>query len=103
MAATLSSVTQPIVTYHNSLTHFANHFGLTVSGTFEELGGSAFMGGSIGAAFTEEGFPADEMTAAAEAAGVPVCHLHTDTVPQGMSYVEMMRKNAAAISNCGAE
>ena len=96
---------RPIVTYHNSLTHFASHFGLTVAGTLaddgEEALEQAIASGEVAAVFTEEGYPEDELREIAEQGGVPVCHLYTDTIEdEERTYLEMMRANAEALVEC---
>jgi ABC-type Zn uptake system ZnuABC Zn-binding protein ZnuA len=102
-----------LVTYHDSFAHFARRFGLEVAGfavpepgapadpaAVDSLVG-AVQAQSIPAVFAEHGYDRAAIDAIASRAGVPVCTLYSDILPEGVdTYVEMMRRNVAEIVRC---
>jgi ABC-type Zn uptake system ZnuABC Zn-binding protein ZnuA len=102
-----------LVTYHDSFQHFARRFGLEVAGfAVDRPGGTAdaakvaalvarIQAESIPAVFAEHGYDRTEIDAIAARAGVPVCTLYSDVLPEGVdSYVQMMRLNVAEMVRC---
>jgi ABC-type Zn uptake system ZnuABC Zn-binding protein ZnuA len=102
-----------LVTYHNSFDHFARRFGLEVSGfAVAQLGATpdvaaidALVGKleaeGIPAVFAEQGYDRRVMEGIASRAGVDVCTLYSDTLPDGVdTYAEMMRRNVAEMVRC---
>ncbi len=108
IAARLSAITdgdRMIVTEHNSLTHFARLYGLSLVGTLADDGAEKLAQiiseQPVTAAFTEEGLDGTELRELADGAGLRTCHLYTDSIEnEEMSYIEMMEANADAIAEC---
>lgn len=116
MAATLESIPperRKLVTYHNSLFHFARRYGLEVVGVATEdparapgpdetaeLARTAQQEG-VRAFFGEIGFDNGPLEEAAAAADLMVCTLYTDSVDEGATtYLDMMRANAQELDRC---
>ena len=102
-----------LVTYHNSLVHFARRYGLDVVGVItedtargpgpDEIAELARMAQDEGvrALFAEVGFDRVAIEEAAANAGLSVCTLYTDSVDEGVgTYLEMMRANARELARC---
>jgi len=102
-----------IVTYHNSLDHFARKFDLQVAGYAVEAPGDTpapdavqrlagiVRAQGIPAVFAEHGYDPGLMQQVAAEAGVPVCTLYTDILAaEGVTYEEMMSANADEIVRC---
>lgn len=94
-----------LVTYHNSLIHFANRYGLAVAGTLVDDGeqglAQVISSRRPPAVFTEAGVDNSVLERLANEAGIRICELYTDTVPdEAMGYIEMMEYDADEISDC---
>jgi ABC-type Zn uptake system ZnuABC Zn-binding protein ZnuA len=94
-----------LVLYHNSLLHFANRFGLTVAGTLADDGVDGITQilaqKHPPAVFTETGYDNAPLVQAAEAAGIQVCHVETDSIADaGTSYITMMQRDADELARC---
>jgi manganese/iron transport system substrate-binding protein len=94
-----------LITYHNSLIHFARRYGLRVAGTVADNGrdGLAQIIAETHppALFTETGYDTAVLTQLANTAGIPVCNLDTDSVTdEGTTYIQMMERDANEISRC---
>jgi ABC-type Zn uptake system ZnuABC Zn-binding protein ZnuA len=94
-----------LVTYHNSLIWFAKHYGLGVAGTVVDNGADGLAQVLTSqhppAVFTETGYDTAVLKQLAQTAGVPVCHLETDSIAEaGTTYIQMMERNADEIARC---
>lgn len=94
-----------LVTYHNSLIWFAKRYGLSVAGTLQDNGedglAQVIAEKHPPAVFTETGFDSSGLTALAAQAGIKVCNIDTDTIPNGdTTYLQMMRHTADTIAQC---
>lgn len=93
-----------IVSYHGSLTHFANRYGLGIAGTLEEEGEEGLRAiiesERPPAIFVEFGFDDSALRVLADEAEIEVCELYTDSVGDGVSYFEMMGRNAEQLVTC---
>jgi ABC-type Zn uptake system ZnuABC Zn-binding protein ZnuA len=102
-----------LVTHHDSFEHFARRFGFEVAGFAVAQPGpppdpgaadslvAAIQAQSIPAVFAEHGHDRADIDAIASRAGVPICTLYSDVLPDGVdSYVDMMRRNVAEIVRC---
>lgn len=94
-----------IVLYHNSLIHFEHRFGLGVAGTVVDNGADGLAQVLAAqhppAVFTETGFDRSVLEQVAGAAGIPVCHLETDSMADGgTNYIDMMERNADELVRC---
>lgn len=94
-----------LVTYHNSLIHFANRYGLGVAGTLRDDGedglSQVLTDRRPPALFTEAGFDATVLTQMADQAGISTCELYKDNVPDdSMSYIDMIEYDADTLADC---
>ncbi len=94
-----------LVTEHNSLIHFARRYGLEVAATIADDGedGVAQVLEQLRppAVFTEAGHDATALTGLANAAGIEVCKLYTETIDDpAMTFLEMLDHNANEIVRC---
>ena len=93
-----------ILTYHGSLTHFANRYGLGIAGTLEEEGEEGLLAIIVArrppAIFGEFGFDDPALQELADEAEIMVCELYTDSVEDDVSYFEMMEHNAEQLVTC---
>jgi ABC-type Zn uptake system ZnuABC Zn-binding protein ZnuA len=116
LSAEIETIPQPrrkLVTYHNSFEHFARRFGMEVAGFALESPGSQpdaaainalvarIQGEGIPAVFAEHGHETGAIIEIASRAGVPVCTLYSDVLPDSVdTYAEMMRANVAEMVRC---
>lgn len=102
-----------LVTYHDSLAHYARRFGLEVAGFVvrepQDTPDDAHVADlvetiraqGIPAVFAEFGYDKSVMDTIGREAGVPVCLLYTDILGEPVdTYIEMMRANTAEIVRC---
>ncbi len=94
-----------LVTYHNSLIWFAKRYGLSVAGTVVDNGANGLTqvltSQHAPAVFTETGYDTAVLEQMAQTAGVPVCHLETDSIADaGTTYIQMMERDADEIARC---
>ena len=102
-----------LVTYHNSFEHFARRFGMEVAGFAIDSPGAQPDAAAVNelvakveaegvpAVFAEHGYERNAIDEIALRAGVPVCTLYSDVLPDGVdSYAEMMRANVAEMVRC---
>jgi zinc/manganese transport system substrate-binding protein/zinc transport system substrate-binding protein len=102
-----------LITYHNSFEHFARRFEMEVAGFAIDSPGAqpdaAAINGlvakvqaeGIPAVFAEHGHERGAIDEIASRAGVPVCTLYSDVLPDGVdAYDEMMRANVAEMVRC---
>jgi ABC-type Zn uptake system ZnuABC Zn-binding protein ZnuA len=102
-----------LVTYHSSFEHFGRRFGLEISGAAVTQPGAAPDAGTIDAlvakiqteeipaVFAENGYDRGLMEQIASRAGVDLCTLYSDILPDGVdTYLEMMRRNVAEMVRC---
>jgi ABC-type Zn uptake system ZnuABC Zn-binding protein ZnuA len=94
-----------LVTYHNSLIWFAKRYGLGVAGTVVDNGAAGLAGVVTSqhppAVFTETGYDTAVLEQVAQTAGIPVCHLETDSIADaGTTYIQMMERDADEIARC---
>ena len=94
-----------LVTYHNSLIWFAKRYGLSVAGTVVDNGADGLTqvltSQHAPAVFTETGYDTAVLEQVAQSAGVPVCHLETDSIADaGTTYIQMMEHDADEIARC---
>jgi ABC-type Zn uptake system ZnuABC Zn-binding protein ZnuA len=92
------------VTAHDSLEHFARRYGLQVIATLAEDGeqgvAQAIEQRRPPAVFAEAGIASEVLTQLAAGAGIEVCTLYTDTIEEGMSFIEMVEHDAEEIARC---
>ncbi len=102
-----------LVTYHNSLVHFASRYGFDVLGlaTTDPARGpdadaataltSLIEREDVPAVFREVGYDASALESAAADADVEVCALYTESFGEGIeTYLDMMRFNADELVRC---
>jgi ABC-type Zn uptake system ZnuABC Zn-binding protein ZnuA len=102
-----------LVTYHDSLAHYARRFGLEVAGFVvrepQDTPADGHVAGlvetirvqGIPAVFAEFGYDRSVMERIGREARVPVCQLYTDILGEPVdTYIEMMRANTAEIVRC---
>jgi ABC-type Zn uptake system ZnuABC Zn-binding protein ZnuA len=101
-----------LVTMHNSFDHFARRFKLTVAGfgtsdPAPELSDAdtqrlvqLLREQQVPAVFAEFGYDESGMAGVANQAGVPLCTLYSDILPDGMAYEAMMRANVQELVRC---
>jgi len=93
-----------IVSYHGSLIHFANRYGLEIAGTLQEEGEEGLRAiiesERPPAIFGEFGFDDSALRVLADEAEIEICELNTDSVEDGVSYFEMVERNAEQLVTC---
>jgi ABC-type Zn uptake system ZnuABC Zn-binding protein ZnuA len=94
-----------LITHHNSLIWFAKRYGLSVAGTVVDNGAAGLTqvltSQHAPAVFTETGYDTAVLEQVAQSAGVPVCHLETDSIANaGTTYIQMMEHDADEIARC---
>ncbi|MEO8458258.1 MAG: metal ABC transporter substrate-binding protein [Chloroflexota bacterium] len=94
-----------LITYHNSLIHFARRYGLGVLGTVIDSGADgltqAIAQKHPPAVFSETGYDDTVLEQVAGAAGIRVCQLDTDAIAnETTTYLQMMQKDAETIATC---
>lgn len=93
-----------IVSYHGSLIHFANRYGLGIAGTLEEDGEvglrAIIEAQRPPAVFGEFGFDDSALRGLVDEAEIEVCALYTDSAEDGVSYFEMMEHNTQQLVTC---
>lgn len=111
--AAIPEANRKLFTYHDSVPHLARALGLSVAGfaipnpgvelSAEQLSTSAVAVAESGvpAIFAEHGYDATAIEQIAGEAGVQVCTLYTDIMPEGVStYLETMRANVDELVRC---
>jgi ABC-type metal ion transport system, periplasmic component/surface adhesin len=94
-----------LITYQNSMVHFARRYGLSVAGTVADNGedglAQIITAQHPPAVFAETGFDASALQRLASNAGIQVCNLYTDVIEDaGMTYIQMMQHDADEIARC---
>jgi ABC-type Zn uptake system ZnuABC Zn-binding protein ZnuA len=108
----ISLENRALVTYHDSIVHFANRYGLSFLGSLMGADGRApardqaaltqlAKDNHLPAVFAEAGYDKNAMRAVADALGISLCNLHTDTADSDQTaYLDMMRDNVDEIVHC---
>ncbi len=102
-----------LITFHDSFTHFARRYGLTMEGfavldpgqdpSSDDISNliQSVRDGGVPAVFAEHGFDASVLEEVAGAAGVQVCTLYSDILNAAVqTYLDLVRSNAEELFRC---